>query len=155
MHRHRNDFLNEHNLSCFLGYHFYKNWLCKLTWETLIFLIESMHAGREVKCMGKRYISVALCDCTEYNVCKIVVLQFPLHLILQVDRWSHFSYPQTLFEMICFRMRKMICMSVIYVVNLILLPPATQSPSDLTDVDSTPLGKYLPSSYQERIRTGG
>ena len=38
-------------------------------------------------------------------------------------------------------------MSVIYVINLFLLPPATQSPSDLSDVDSTPLGEYPPSSY--------
>ena len=43
----------------------------------------------------------------------------------------------------------MICMSVI---NLILFPPVTQNSSDLSEVDSTPLGEYpLSSIFQTRL----
>ena len=43
----------------------------------------------------------------------------------------------------------MIC--TIYAINLILLSPATQSSSDLLDVDSTPLGEYPPTVYDARV----
>ena len=46
----------------------------------------------------------------------------------------------------------MICtIYTIYVINLILLPLATQSSSDLSDVDSTPLGEYPLTVYDARV----
>ena len=43
----------------------------------------------------------------------------------------------------------MICMSVINLINLILFPPAIQNSSDLSEVDSTPLGES--SIFQTRL----